>query len=83
MNEYIKHNINSSVFEKIYEKKKSSTGKTPQSTSKYSIPSSDSTVNNQYMQNSEKNSQGLENSSSFSEVWHLFNKKIFVSIVNA
>lgn len=32
----------------------------------YSIPSSDSTVNNQYMQNSEKNSQGLENSSSFS-----------------
>jgi hypothetical protein len=35
-------------------------------TSKYSIPSSDSTVNNQYMQNNEKNSQGLENSSSFS-----------------
>ena len=32
----------------------------------YSIPSSDSTVNNQYMQNSEKNSQGLEDSSSFS-----------------
>lgn len=31
-----------------------------------SIPSSDSTVNNQYMQNNEKNSQGLENSSSFS-----------------
>lgn len=33
---------------------------------KYSIPSSDGTVNNQYMQNNEKNSQGLENSSSFS-----------------
>ena len=33
---------------------------------KYSIPSSDGTVNNQYMQNSGKNSQGLENSSSFS-----------------
>ncbi len=32
----------------------------------YSIPSSDSTVNNQYMQNNEKNSQGLEDSSSFS-----------------
>ncbi len=32
----------------------------------YSIPSSDGTVNNQYMQNNEKNSQGLENSSSFS-----------------
>ena len=35
-------------------------------TSKYSIPSSDGAVNNQYMQNNEKNSQGLENSSSFS-----------------
>ena len=35
-------------------------------TSKYSIPSSDNTVNSQYMQNNEKNSQGLENSSSFS-----------------
>lgn len=33
---------------------------------KYSIPSSDGTVNTQYMQNNEKNSQGLENSSSFS-----------------
>ena len=33
---------------------------------KYSIPSSDGTVNNQYMQNNEKNSQGLENYSSFS-----------------
>lgn len=66
LNEYIKHNINNSLFEKIYEKKKPSTGKIPQSTSKYSIPSSDGTVNTQYMQNNEKNSQGLENSSSFS-----------------
>ena len=55
LNEYIKHNINSSVFEKIYEKKKPSTGKIPQSTSKYSIPSSDGAVNNQYMQNEKYN----------------------------
>lgn len=32
----------------------------------YSIPSTDSTVNNQYMQNNGNNTQGLENSSSFS-----------------
>lgn len=66
LNKYIKDSIKNNNLEKIYEKKKSSTGKTPQSTSNYSIPSSDNTVNNQYMQNSEKNSQGLENSSSFS-----------------
>lgn len=32
----------------------------------YSIPPTDSTVNNQYMQNNGNNTQGLENSSSFS-----------------
>ena len=72
LDKYIKDNIKSSEFTKIYEqKKKSSTGKIPQSTSTANnIPQSNNNVNSNIssttkysMQNNENNTQRTENSS--------------------
>lgn len=71
LNEYIKYNITNSSFTKIYEqKKKSSTGKIPQSTStKDNISQSDTKVKSNTsstkysMQESKNDTQGLDNSS--------------------
>ena len=54
LNKYIKDSIKNNNFEKIYKKKKLSTGKTPQSTSNNSIQKNNTDVNSYSMQNIEK-----------------------------
>lgn len=68
LNKYIKDNIKNNNLEKIYEKKKSSAGKTTQSTSNNSINLNDSSVNTQYAQESKNDTAGKEPAFSMPEI---------------
>lgn len=58
LNKYIKDSIKNNNLEKIYEKKKPSTGKTPQSVSNNSINQNDSSVNTEYSLNNKNDTAG-------------------------